>query len=545
MIIGSAYLRCSDPRQDKSIAQQREEIERRALADGVVIPPENWFVDEGISGRSSRKRAAYQAMIRRAEAQRDAQRVRGPRRRVGQPVERLYVWAFSRLARNMFDCLRALATLDDADIEVISLTEHDGGDRSIRKLIRPILAWLAERYSEELSCNVQRGMRSQAEKGLWVYGRPPFGYALVPAEEGGSRLAVTDETRPAFEVVQRLYAEYLQGLDGGKRLAERLTREGVMPPSRSDLPRRRLARAWNPKHVNQILTNPVYCGHLVYQGEVVARDTHEAVISEADFERVQALRKRKTRSTKRGGDGAVHPIRLGERGLFTPWLRCGLCGGRINVTVGGRPGSRDYYYYHCATRSQNRTCCDGLSIRVEKLDEALLAYIERELLDPENVDRLIRSALDQLHARPDELRHERERLEAHIAELDRRIRLAGMQVVEGVLTTEDARAINAPLMVQREEAQLRLAGLPAATALPGADEIDPTRFREAVLLAWQQRPLDERREALDHLLERVTLHEGGAEVEYAVRDAEIGFRHHAPYGPPWAPISFREPSASL
>ena len=29
-IIGAAYLRCSDPRQDKSIEQQREEIERRA-----------------------------------------------------------------------------------------------------------------------------------------------------------------------------------------------------------------------------------------------------------------------------------------------------------------------------------------------------------------------------------------------------------------------------------------------------------------------------------------------------------------------------------
>ena len=52
-----------------------------------------------------------------------------------------------------------------------SLTKQDGQDRSIRKLIRPILAWLAERYSEELSSSVQRGMRSQASKGLWV--KPP------------------------------------------------------------------------------------------------------------------------------------------------------------------------------------------------------------------------------------------------------------------------------------------------------------------------------------------------------------------------------------
>ena len=56
--IGAAYLRCSDPRQDKSIDQQRVEIERRAAVDGVVIPPENWFIDEGISGRSARKRSS-------------------------------------------------------------------------------------------------------------------------------------------------------------------------------------------------------------------------------------------------------------------------------------------------------------------------------------------------------------------------------------------------------------------------------------------------------------------------------------------------------
>ncbi len=70
--LGAAYLRCSDPRQDKFIEQQREEKIRRAAADGVVIPPENWFVDEGISGRSTKKRSSYLALIKRAEAQRDA-----------------------------------------------------------------------------------------------------------------------------------------------------------------------------------------------------------------------------------------------------------------------------------------------------------------------------------------------------------------------------------------------------------------------------------------------------------------------------------------
>ena len=121
-MIGAAYLRCSDPRQDKSIEQQRIEIERRAKADGVVIPAENWFIDEGFTGRAARKRRAYQAMIRCVEAQKERRRGRQRRLNQREPIERLYVWAFSRLARNMTDCLRALAVLEEADIEVVSLT---------------------------------------------------------------------------------------------------------------------------------------------------------------------------------------------------------------------------------------------------------------------------------------------------------------------------------------------------------------------------------------------------------------------------------------
>ena len=225
--IASAYLRCSDPRQDKSIEQQRAEIERRAALDGFIIPPGNWFIDEGISGRAVKKRKSYQAMIKRAEVQRDATTGRGRPIFVDR-VERMYVWAFSRIARNMFDCLRAIAILDDAGIDITSLTENDTGDKSMRKLIRPILAWLAERYSEELSRNVSRGKQSQAGKGFWAYGTHPFGYEVVQGQ-GGKKLAVTDATRADFEVARRVFQEADESGDGvgSLILGERGKRRGA------------------------------------------------------------------------------------------------------------------------------------------------------------------------------------------------------------------------------------------------------------------------------------------------------------------------------
>ena len=513
-IIGAGYLRCSDPRQDKSIEQQREEILKRARADGVVIPPGNWFIDEGISGRSTKRRSSYQALVKRAEAQRDDRHGKG---RV-QRIDRLYVWAFSRIARNMFDCLRALATLDEADIEVISLTEHDSGDRSMRKLIRPILAWLAERYSEELSSNVQRGMRSQAEKGLWVYGLPPFGYEV---EDG--RLVVTDATRTDFEVVRRIFTETDQGHDGAHRLAEKLTREGIAPPGRADLERSVAPGAWRTKHVRRILTSKTYAGHITYKGEVVAHNAHEAAVDDATFERVQAKRALRDRNRKAGKGNGASRIRMGERGLLTPWLRCGTCGGKVRVWQGGRKGKRTYLYY-CATRVDNPAACEGISIRCEKLDRLVLDVIEERVLSPDNVQALIDDSLERLAATPlDEAASERERLSAQVADLDRRIRLTAAQVVNGLIEPDDATALNAPLLAQREIARLQLAAVPSPQPLP--DTVDPEAFRAGVLEAWTNRPLEERREALDRLLDHVTLSPGGVRITY-------GYCHHEPSGPP-------------
>jgi hypothetical protein len=53
-----------------------------------------------------------------------------------------------------------------------------------------------------------------------------------------------------------------------------------------------------------------------------------------------------------------------------------------------------------------------------------------------------------------------------------------------------------------------------------------------VLEAWSARPLDERREALDRLVEKITLSEGGAHVDYRVKDEQIAFHQPDPSGPP-------------
>ena len=157
----------------------------------------------------------------------------------------------------------------------------------------------------------------------------------------------------------------------------------------------------------------------------------------------------------------------------------------------------------------------------------MLDTVEQQVLAPANVEALVRESVAQLAAHPvDEAEAERHRLAALVAELDGKIRRTVHHVVNGLLDEADAKALNAPLMAQRDQARLRLATLPSVAPPPAADTIDPDAFRTAVLQAWHDRPLEDRRQALDRLLDEVRLSPGGVKITY-------GYYHQAPYGPPY------------
>ena len=86
--IAAAYIRVSDERQDEySPDSQLKKIQEAAAKDGYMIPDEYVFYDDGISGKSVKKRGDFNRMIAIAKEK-------------DQPFDKIYVWKFSRFARS-------------------------------------------------------------------------------------------------------------------------------------------------------------------------------------------------------------------------------------------------------------------------------------------------------------------------------------------------------------------------------------------------------------------------------------------------------------
>ena len=97
--------------------------------------------------------------------------------------------------------------------------------------------------------------------------------------------------------------------------------------------------------------------------QAIFRNTHDAIVEEAVFERVQELRKNKRRPTK-----------AERQGLFSGLLFCPDCGNKLHfATCKNFNGSQDHY--RCARYKSNTGDCTAHFIREEVLRKIVLNRI--------------------------------------------------------------------------------------------------------------------------------------------------------------------------
>jgi DNA invertase Pin-like site-specific DNA recombinase len=128
--IGAAYVRVSTNDQTElSPDAQIREIMKAAKEDGIVIPKEFIFIEErGVSGRRADNRIEFQRMISTAKSQ-------------PSPFQYLYLWKFSRFARNQEESTFYKSVLRKKCGIIIKSVSEPIMEGMFGRLIESIIEW--------------------------------------------------------------------------------------------------------------------------------------------------------------------------------------------------------------------------------------------------------------------------------------------------------------------------------------------------------------------------------------------------------------------
>jgi len=436
--IGAAYIRVStDDQVEYSPESQLEKIVESAKRDGYIIPEEYIYRDDGISGKTAGKRPAFRMMIAAAKEE-------------NPPFDKIYVWKYSRFARNQEESLVYKNMLKKNGVSVVSVTEPSD-DSPYSSLIERIIEWMDEYYLINLAQEVRRGMTEKAHRGE-AMGTAPFGYRVE------NKTFVPDGNA---ETVRYIFEQYSSG-KMMRTLATELGAKGI---------RTRRGKDPDNRWIKYILMNPAYIGkirwstegHANYSranyndGNVLLVDgKHEPLISSDLWESVQNKLKEADSEPKyvRKNNPRVYLL----KGL----LRCDNCGSTLTYVSTKTPALQ------CCKYSRGQ-CRVSHSISVEKAEAAVISYLEsvakgneyRFAPQPPKKDAPRRTDWDRL-----------------ISTENARLKRARDAFLDGTFTGEDYKKIKAEI----EETIARLEeGKEAEEKESAAPPRDEKAFREKLL----------------------------------------------------------------
>ena len=356
--IGSAYVRVSDERQDEySPDSQLKKIREYAEKEGYIVPDEYVFYDDGISGKSVKRRESFNRMIALAKEK-------------DHPFDRIYVWKFSRFARNQEQSILYKNLLQKSGVSVKSVSEPLP-EGHFSSLIERIIEWMDEFYLINLGAEVTRGMEEKIARGEPVV-HAPFGY------KNAEKTYIPDEESGAAQIVREIFERYANG-DKQREIAVSLGQRGIRT-KRGNLPENRWVEyiLWNPCYIGKQRWSPdgekAVCKRDFRSEKIQLWDGNwQPLISQELWDKVQARLNAQKKAYPKYAK-SQQPKEHMLKGL----VRCGACGGTIAMSssLSGKAKTRTL---QCCNYSRG-TCTTSHSITVPKIESAFLQGLEKAIL---------------------------------------------------------------------------------------------------------------------------------------------------------------------
>ena len=421
--MAAVYLRLSkededlrevkDKKESNSIANQKALI-LKTLESMPDVTLYDIYIDDGFTGLN----------FERPNFQRMCEDIYNGR------VNMVIVKDLSRLGRDYIDSGRYVKKIFPSyHVRFVSVLDHFDSltaTQSDVNLLIPVKNFVNDNYSRDISGKVRSHQEVMRENGLYIGSHVAYGYKKLETDR--NRI-IPDEY--AADIVRKIFDWKLKGLSSAS-IADKLNELGVAAPSeykrqlggnyKSGFQKNRRAK-WSAVTINRILKNKIYIG-VLEQGKrekvnyklnkivekpesewAVKENTHEAIISKADFENVAKLLNLDTRKSPE------------EETLFmlSGLMFCGECG-RSMVRRCNRYKDKQSVYYICATYNKGKGCSRH-SIAQSVIEDILLDAIKRHIEHVARLEELLNTIRDREVNYDDIVANDREIL-AKYKELD-------------------------------------------------------------------------------------------------------------------------------
>ena len=347
------YLRVSSKRQmdtaididpdGNSIATQRDWCLRKTVTLEAEMVRE--FIEPGNSAQTIDKRPVFRELL--------AYLAEHPE------IDYVVIYMRSRAFRNYIDAGVTERQLTKFGVKLVSAKEDFGEGiwADAMKGVADIMNEVQVRMSGE---DIKIKLQHKALNGGTI-GRAKIGYLNARIDIDGrlvNTISLDPDRAPLVKQAWELYATGDYSLDA---LSEVMADQGLTTRPSARWP----AQPVSVNKLNQMLRDPYYTGVMVYKGQIIPEGRHEAIVSQALFNRVQDIMNSRQ---QRGSRSRVHHHYL-KGTLYCQ--RCHEAGrtSRLIFTEGLSHNGTRYGYFKCRGRQEG--VCDLPHLPVWLVEEAI------------------------------------------------------------------------------------------------------------------------------------------------------------------------------
>lgn len=459
------YIRVSTQEQAQegySVGEQKERLIAYCKAHDWLIA--DIYVDGGFTG-SNINRPGMQKLIAETDK-----------------FDVVLVYKLDRLSRSQRDTLYLIEEVFLPNkVDFVSMQESFDTSTPFGKAMIGLLAVFAQLEREQIKERTRMGRIARAKAGLYHGGgNIPIGYDYTDGH-------LTVNPYEA-EQVKKIFKWYLEGASL-KTITDRMQDEKYTNRYGS-------YSSWSS--IRNILDNETYLGRIHF-GDVLVCDAHEPLVTEEQFNKVQALRGRRREQYGTWAFQSKH--------LLTGMLYCGHCGGRYYLRNSGK-----YHYYACYSRTKQikamikDPACMNKNWRGAELEPRIDEKIRELLHSPEMVAEIM------THKPKVVPPIENIAIEKRISEIDRNIsKLMGLYQKDEIPPELLGEQIN---KLYNEKTSLQTALTPVEVLETPSFDLVSALISDAAQV-WDFATESQKRRIMQSLITRITLTDNDIEIEWA------------------------------